>query len=109
MIVIKNNSLRIGLLLTLFILPVISQAEAWYAMSRHGECISLAKMTGRTDTIKGTSTPGEIEIMLKKAEIDYTLKPMYEEFEGMLKFNVPSEEWSMILVEKKYCREYLKR
>ena len=36
-IVIKNNSLRIGLLLTLFTLPIISQAEEWYAMSRHGE------------------------------------------------------------------------
>jgi len=101
--------MRIILLLLFLSFSNLSQAADWYAMSHHGECISLDKMTERTNTIKGASTPGEIEIMLKKAEIDYTLKPMYEEFEGMLKFNVPSEEWSMILVEKKYCREYLKR
>lgn len=101
--------MKTSLLLIFLTLPGISQANDWYAMARHGECIALAEMTNRTDIIKGASTPAEIEIMLKKAEIDYTLKPMYEEFEGMLKFNVPSEEWAMILVKKKYCKEFMGR
>ena len=93
----------------MLIISSFTQAEEWYAMVRHGECIELAKMTNRTDTIKGAQTPSEIEAMLKKADIDYTLESMYEEFEGMIKFNVPSEDWAMILVKKKYCREFLER
>ncbi|MCU7834818.1 MAG: hypothetical protein KZQ83_06120 [gamma proteobacterium symbiont of Taylorina sp.] len=79
--------MRIILLLLFLGFSGLSQAEEWYAMARHGECISLAKMTDRTDIIKGTQTPAEIEAMLKKADIDYTLEPMHKEFEGMLKFN----------------------
>ena len=101
--------MKITLLIIMLTISSFTQAEEWYAMVHHGECIELTKMTNRTDTIKGASTLGEIEIMLKKSEIDYTLKSVYEEFEGMLKFNVTSEKWSMILVEKKYCRKYIKR
>ena len=103
------TDMKITLLILMLTISSFSQAEEWYAMARHGECIDLAKMTDRTDIIKGTQTPGEIEAMLKKSDIDYTLEPMHKEFEGMLKFNVPSEEWAMILVKKKYCQEFLER
>lgn len=101
--------MKIFLSLILFIFSNISQAEQWYVMARHGECIELAKMTDRTDTIKGAQTLSEIEVILKKADIDYTLVPMHKEFEGMLRFNVPNEEWTMILVKEKYCQEFPER
>ena len=108
----KNKSTMVDMKITLLIIMLtissFTQAEEWYAMV-HGECIELAKMTNRTDTIKGAQSPVEIEAILKKADIDYTLVPMHEEFEGMLWFNVPSEERAMILVKEKYCQEFLER
>ena len=109
----KNKSTMVDMKITLLIIMLtissFTQAEEWYAMVHHGECIELAKMTNRTDTIKGAQSPVEIEAILKKADIDYTLVPMHEEFEGMLRFNVPSKEWAMILVKEKYCQEFLER
>ncbi|MCU7835729.1 MAG: hypothetical protein KZQ83_10830 [gamma proteobacterium symbiont of Taylorina sp.] len=106
---IKHNNLQISTLLLLLILSSILQAEEWYAMARHGECIELVKITDRTDIIKGAKAPSEIEDMLKKAGIDYILEPMHKEFKGMLTFTVPSKEWAMVLVKKKYCKEFISR
>ena len=87
----------------------VNQAQEWYAMARHGECFDLAKLNERSSLVKGAKTPTEMEEMMKKAGVDYTLEPVIPEIDGMLKLDVPSENWAMILVRKQFCKEFLEK
>lgn len=102
-----NNKIIIAILLLGF--SGLIQAQEWYAMARHGECFILSKVTERKALLKGLSTPSEIEDRLKKASIDYTMEPLFDAQEGMLKLNVPSENLAMILVQKQFCREFINK
>jgi len=68
-------------------------------------------MNEKSDLVKGAKTPDEMEEMINKAGVNYTLVPMYKELaaDGMLKLNVPSENWSMLLVRKQFCRAFLEK
>ncbi|MEJ1362437.1 MAG: hypothetical protein RPU43_11990 [Candidatus Sedimenticola sp. (ex Thyasira tokunagai)] len=85
------------------------QAQEWYAMARHGECFVLSKVTERKELLKGLSTPYEIEDKLRKESVDYTIEPLFDAQEGMLKLNVPSENSAMILVQKQFCKKFIKK
>lgn len=76
-------------------------------MARHGECFVLSKVTERKELLKGLSTPFEIEDKLKKANVDYTIEPLFDAQEGILKLNVPGENLSMILLQKQFCKEFI--
>ncbi|CAK8713764.1 hypothetical protein KKHLCK_02815 [Candidatus Electrothrix laxa] len=99
------------IILTIFLLcfPSLIQAQEWYAMARHGECIVLSKATERKKIFKGSSTPSEIEDKLKKASVDYTIEPLFDAQEGMLKLNVPGENLAMVLVQKQFCKEFINK
>ena len=86
-------------------IPSLLYAESWYAMARHGECHDLTAFSNNNQLIIGAKTPMDIKEKLEKSDIEYTLKPMIDGQEGILSLTVPSEEWSMILVTKKYCQE----
>lgn len=58
---------------------------------------------------KGSSTPSEIEDKLKKASVDYTIEPLFDAQEGMLKLNVPGENLAMVLVQKQFCKEFINK
>jgi len=89
----------------LFCFSGLIQAQEWYAMSRHGECIALSKVTDRKELLKGLSTPEEIENKLVRKGVNYTKESLHKTHKGMLKFNVPSENLAMILVRKRFCKE----
>jgi hypothetical protein len=76
-------------------------------MARHGECIVLSKVTERKALLVGSSTPSEIENKLKKARIEYTIKPLLDAQDEMLKLSVPSENLAMILLQKQFCKEFI--
>lgn len=99
------------LLILLIVLMSASPALGgdWYAMSRHGECIDLAVLNAKDEHVKGTSTPEEMERELKKAGIQYTIEPLIEKQESMLKLSVPSKNWAMILVAKSHCKRFLRK
>lgn len=99
------------IIIAIFLLSFSSliQAQEWYAMARHGECIVLSKVAERKELLKGLSTPSEIEEKLKKASVDYTIEPLFDAQEGMLKLNVPSENLAMVLVQKQYCNEFINK
>jgi hypothetical protein len=98
-------------MVTIFILALstIAQAQDWYAMARHGECIILSKVTDRKVLLKGSSTPIEIENKLKKEGVNYSMEPLFDTIEGMLKLKVPSEGLAMTLVQKQFCEEFINR
>ena len=97
----------ISLLFILF--PSTLMAKEWYAMSRYGECVTLEITNSRKQVVKDAKTPDEIEKSLQNAGINYSLKPMYEGVKGMLKLKVIDDRWGLILVEKQFCREFIKR
>ncbi len=84
------NSRTLMLLLILTV-PSVIQAQEWYAVARHGECFDLAKLNERSDLVKGAKTPGEMEEMMNNASVAYTIEPVIQNQEGMLKLKVPSE------------------
>lgn len=102
-------NLKALILLIFLTIPSVTEAQEWYAMARHGECFDLAKLNERSDLVKGAKTPDEMEEMINNASVDYTIEPVIQDQEGMLKLNVPSENWAMILVKKQFCKEFIDR
>ncbi len=100
---------KITIILFILAFPNIAQAQDWYAMARHGECIALSNVTERKELLKGLSTPLEIENKLKKEGVNYSLEPLFDTVEGMLKLNVPSENLAMILVQKQFCDGFINK
>ena len=98
-----------ALLVFLLTMSCINQTQEWYVMARHGECLDLAKLTERNNLVKGAKTPSEIKDLLKTAKVDYILEPLTPEQDGMLRFNVPSENWAMLLVKKQFCDEFIEK
>lgn len=98
---------KITIIFFILIFSNIVQAEDWYAMARHGECIALSKATDRKELLKGLKTPIEIENKLKKEGIHYLMKPLFDNVEGMIKLDVPDEGLAMILVQRKFCNEFI--
>ncbi len=86
-----------------------AQAEEWYAMERHGGCYSLAEANDHEYIFKGTKTPQEMEEKLKAERVDYTLRPLEPGMDGALTVSVPREGVSMLIVKKKYCKEFIER
>ena len=84
-------------------------AQEWYAMGRHGGCVELSKVIERKELLRGLSTPSDIEAKLKKYNINYTLGPFFKDRKGILKLEVPSENLAMMLVQKQFCDEIIKR
>ncbi|MEN8190358.1 MAG: hypothetical protein ABFS19_10960 [Thermodesulfobacteriota bacterium] len=95
--------------LILIILPVTLQAEEWYMASRHGECVSLKEINSTMQVVRGAETPKQMAAKLKEAGVKYTLKPLRSAEEGLYRLDVPSTEWAMLLVKKKFCKEVLKQ
>ncbi|MCF6312031.1 MAG: hypothetical protein L3J39_06230 [Verrucomicrobiales bacterium] len=83
-------------------------AEQWYAMGRHGGCYDLAEFSKSDPLIAGAKSPAEIVSKLKKAGTKYTLTKT-KNLEGMMNLDVPSKEWGLILVQKKYCQEFIEK
>lgn len=103
--------MHLKLLLSLIFLaaPSVVHAQEWYAMARHGECVDLVKLNDRSNLVRGATTPREMEDMMINAGVAYTIEPLIQGEEGMLKLNVPSQNWAMILVKKQFCQEFLER
>jgi hypothetical protein len=100
-------TLRLFIFLLLFAIPGAAQAEEWYAMARHGECVDLGKLNEKKNLLKGAKTPGEMEKLFKKAGVEYSIEPMIKDQDGILKLNAPSESLAMILVKKEFCKEFI--
>lgn len=103
------RSIILFLSFLLFVVPQVVQADEWYASSRHGECISLASLNENRNLVKGAKTPSEMVEMLEQTGVEYTLKPLESDEDGMFRLDVPSMEWAMLLVKKEFCREFLER
>ena len=57
--------------------------------------------------VSGATTPAEVAEKLDKAGVKYSLQPIKEGEGGMFRLDVPSTEWSMLLVKKKFCHEFI--
>jgi hypothetical protein len=73
-------------------------------MGRHGGCYDLAEFSKSDPLIAGAKTPSDIEKILKKADIKYNIT---KNPNGILNLDVPSKEWGLILVQKKFCHEFI--
>ena len=101
--------LRLIIFLLLFAISDEVQAQEWYAMARHGECVELVKLNEKKSIVKGAKTPKEMGELLNKAGVDYFLEPMIPDQDGIFKLNVPSESLAMILVKKQFCEEFIQK
>jgi|GEM_PF-1990477 len=94
------------ILLVIFVFSQFLQAQEWYVSSRHGECVVLEEAIKSLPYIKGAKTPLEIEEKLIQQDIKYTLKPIAKTNGEAFRFDVPTTEWAMLLVKKKFCKEF---
>ena len=94
--------MKISLLLISVLTLSSCSAEQWYLMGRHGGCYDLAEFSKSDPLIAGAKTPSDIEKILKKDDIEYTLSKYPN---GILMLDVSTKEWGLILAQKKHCKE----
>ncbi len=92
------------LLLTTVLFLSNCSAEQWYLMGRHGSCYDLTGFSKMEPLLSGSKTPRDIENKLKKAGVKYTVTKLPN---GILQINAPSKDLGLILVQKKYCKEFV--
>lgn len=100
--------MRLLLLVALALLPHHAGAQqAWYLMSRHGECSAITPaMRHRMPDFPDVQTPEALVDALRQRKSEVQAERLPGARDGQWLVSVPSLGWTLLVVREQHCASF---
>lgn len=96
-------------LLSILIVPISSQANEWFLMSRHGSCVNIDSLERKVGDMTGVVTPDDfIELLRRQGyDVEASEPPNLQGY--AVNVQVPAKELYIMFATKELCKDFIKR
>jgi len=95
------------LAILLILMSASISAENWFAMSRHGECISFEQLSKRVGFFKNVKSLEDLKSNIESQDLDYSLQSTLPEIKEIYRLEVPARSISMLITTNEVCNKLM--